>query len=282
VRLAIDLPVVLPAVRVDPNQLELALLNLGVNARDAMPMGGRLAITARCGAPPALPEGLAAGRYVCLSVEDTGTGMDDATLKRAAEPFFTTKGSGRGTGLGLSMVHGLAAQSGGVMRIRSRVGEGTIVDLWLPAPEDAVAEDAASLPVAAEPARPLRVLVVDDDPLILESTGEMLRDLGHDVIEAASAVQALDALQLDAAIDVVITDHAMPGITGTELARAIRRRWPQIPVILATGYADLPVGQDGGLLRLAKPYLQPSLAAQLSRAAASIDKVVSLEAARRA
>jgi signal transduction histidine kinase len=275
----------LPAIRVDPNQLELALLNLALNARDAMPLGGRLAVIARrMSAQPGTP-GLNPGDYVCVSVRDSGTGMDQLTVRRATEPFFTTKGAGKGTGLGLSMVDGLAAQSGGAMRILSRLGEGTTVELWLPVSErvaDDVVQTAAILP---DDGSRWRVLFVDDDQLISMATVAMLEDLGHSVVEASSAQAALDILRERTDIDVVITDHAMPGMTGTELARQIRSTWPHLPVILATGYADLPNDEDLGWPRLSKPYQQNALAAAIARAfelAQPSANVISMEGARRA
>ncbi len=297
IQIGTDFAADLPAVRADPNQLELALLNLAVNARDAMPLGGRLAIAARClaaGAGP--PPGLAAGRYVCVAVSDSGTGMDEATLKRASEPFFTTKGVGRGTGLGLSMVHGLAAQSGGAMRISSEPGAGTTVELWLPVAEeaasrtDAAAPGSAALATAADggaPAQPpCRVLLVDDDPLISAGTVAMLEDLGHTVIEAPSAARALEALRSGVHVDLVITDHAMPGMTGVELAREILGSWPGVPVVLATGYADLPDGEVPDLPRLTKPYRQEELAAEIARLLGCGGppplNLIPIEAARRA
>jgi signal transduction histidine kinase len=275
----------LPPIRVDPSQLELALLNLALNARDAMPHGGRLVIGGYCAASgPDGPSGLRVGRYVCLFVSDTGDGMDEATLKRAAEPFFTNKGSGKGTGLGLSMVDGVAAQSGGAMRMTSRQGVGTTVEIWLPVGEvAAVAESSRPGVLFDDAAIPRRVLVVDDDPLIASSTAAMLEDLGHVVIEAPSGARALDMLRLGAKVDVVVTDHAMPGMTGSELARQIRQHWPSLPIILATGYAELPNGEDPGLPRLAKPYLQSELALQLTKAlAGTADNVIPLDSARRA
>jgi signal transduction histidine kinase len=276
----------LPPIRVDPSQLELALLNLALNARDAMPHGGRLVIGGYC-APsgPDGPQGLPTGRYVCLFVSDTGDGMDEATLKRAAEPFFTTKGSGKGTGLGLSMVDGVAAQSGGAMRMTSRPGVGTRVEIWLPVGEAASVAASSSPPGSSfgDAPGPYRVLVVDDDPLLVSSTTAMLEDLGHLVIEAMSGARALDMLRLGAKVDVVVTDHAMPGMTGSELARQIRQQWPSLPIILATGYAELPNGEDPGLPRLAKPYLQSELAAQIAMAlAGTAANVIPLDSARRA
>jgi CheY-like chemotaxis protein len=261
------------------------LLNLVLNARDAMPYGGRLVIGGRClaagaGAPPELAE----GHYVCLTVSDSGAGMDAATLKRAAEPFFTTKGAGKGTGLGLSMVHGLAAQSGGAMRITSQPGDGTSVELWLPLSEAAAIAEVLPQPASfSATGRTYRVLVVDDDPLVVASTAAMLEDVGHVVSEALSGVHALDLLRLGTTVDVVLTDHAMPGMTGSELARQIRQHWPELPIILATGYAELPNGEDPGVPRLSKPYLQEELEAQIAKAVGgTLTNVIPLDSARRA
>jgi signal transduction histidine kinase len=255
----------LPTICVDPNQLELALLNLALNARDAMPEGGNLVISAHCLNAQSGPKGLEAGEYVCIAVQDSGTGMDEQTVKRAAEPFFTTKGTGKGTGLGLSMVDGLAAQSGGAMRILSRVDTGTTVELWLPIAERSSLreEQAAALPLDAG-AR-WRVLVVDDDPLISATTAEILEDLGHVVVEAHSGEQAIDLLACGTSVDLVLTDYAMPTMTGTQLARQIKARWPDLSVILATGYAELPEADDPGLPRLSKPYQQEQLVIQIAR-----------------
>jgi len=235
-------------------------------------------------ASPDRPKGLADGHFVCLTVSDTGAGMDEATLKRAAEPFFTTKGAGKGTGLGLSMVHGLAAQSGGIMRIISQPGTGTTVELWLPLAEAAPAIDVAPpATLFGSVGRPCHVLVVDDDPLVVASTAAMLEDAGHAVTEALSAARALEVLGAGTKVDVVVTDHAMPGMTGAELARQIRQHWPELPVILATGYAELPNGEDPGLPRLSKPYLQEELAAQIAKVVSEApSNVIPLDAARRA
>ncbi len=285
IQIATDYRPDLPPTRADPNQLELALLNLALNARDAMPYGGRLQIGGRYVATgPECPPELEPGQYVCIAVSDTGSGMDEDTLKRAAEPFFTTKGAGKGTGLGLSMVHGLAAQSGGAMRMMSQPGEGTTIELWLPVSRDVVAVETSGLSMQLGGSmRPCRVLVVDDDPLVTASTAAMLEDLGHSVIEALSGQRALDMLRLGANVDVVLTDHAMPGMTGTELARQIRQVWPALPIILATGYAELPNGEDPGLPRLGKPYVQEELAAQIAKVISDTTaKVISLDSARRA
>jgi signal transduction histidine kinase len=254
-----------PPTRVDPNQLELALLNLALNARDAMPNGGRLTISARRdrvgeGVIPGLP----AGDYVCIAERDTGVGMEEVTLKRATEPFFTTKGAGRGTGLGLSMVDGLVAQSGGAMRISSKIGAGTAVELWIPVSEFETPSEARPMGTTrVDDTRACRVLVVDDDPIVAAGTAAMLEDLGHYVIEVASAESALAVLGSQSDIDFVITDHAMPGMTGTELAGRISALWPSIPVVLASGYAELPA-EGLGLPRLSKPYRQEELARLLA------------------
>jgi signal transduction histidine kinase len=247
--------------RVDPNQLELALLNLALNARDAMLDGGKLVISARREtAIPGNSPALAPGDYICISERDNGSGMDEATMARATEPFFTTKGAGVGTGLGLSMVDGLVAQSGGTMRINSRLGIGTTVELWLPiCREGDVRSAEVPTPSGATCPRSLQVLVVEDDEMVAAGTLAMLEDLGHAAIEANSAAAALKILESDRAIDIVVTDHAMPGMNGTELARRIRQAWPELPVVLVTGYADLPNGCDPLLPRLAKPYRQREL-----------------------
>jgi signal transduction histidine kinase/ActR/RegA family two-component response regulator len=262
IQITTDFETDLPPTRVDPNQLELALLNLALNARDAMPLGGRLTISAhreRIGTGDV--PGLQPGDYVCIAERDTGEGMDEVTLKRATEPFFTTKGAGRGTGLGLSMVDGLVAQSGGAMRINSHQGAGTTVELWLPVAEaEAVERPRPVAPQRVAESRCCRVLVIDDDPIVLAGTAAMLEDLGHTATEVESAEQALKILQSDASIDLVITDHAMPGMTGTELAKRIRRKWPELPVIIATGYAELPGELDPSVPRLSKPYRQQDLA----------------------
>jgi signal transduction histidine kinase/ActR/RegA family two-component response regulator len=275
----------LPPIRVDPNQLELALLNLALNARDAMPTGGRLAVTARRMPASTGPQGLKPGDYVCVAVRDSGTGMDELTVRRATEPFFTTKGAGKGTGLGLSMVHGLAAQSGGTMRILSRLGEGTNVELWLPVSELTVVDKEDKVVGSSDDGPHWRVLVVDDDQLIVMATTDMLEELGHSVVEASSGQMALDLLRRTTDIDLVVTDHAMPGMTGSELARQIRSHWSDLPIILATGYADLANEEDPGWPRLSKPYQREELAAAIARVFELVrasGNVVRLDAARRA
>jgi PAS domain S-box-containing protein len=258
-------------VRTDANQLETALLNLAVNARDAMPGGGTIAIsTHEETVGPGHPTSLVPGVYARLAVSDTGHGMDEATLARATEPFFTTKGVGKGTGLGLSVVDGLAAQSGGKLMIRSGFGQGTTIELWLPVAAKAAvttatarnAEPAEVVPVPGQ----LVVLTVDDDSLVLMSTTAMLEDLGHKVIDVASGAKALEVIAGDPTIDLVISDQAMPGMTGSELADAIKTRRPTLPVILATGYDELPPGTNPLIRRLVKPFTQRQLAEAVAAA----------------
>jgi len=249
-------------VRVDANHLELALLNLGVNARDAMPDGGAITLSARNETiGPGTSEPLPPGDYVCLTVADTGVGMDQATLARATDPFFTTKGVGKGTGLGLSMVDGMAAQSGGSLRLSSCPGGGTTAELRLPCAEGTPATHAAADPAAAS--IPYRILLVDDDALVCSSTSSMLADLGHQVHEASSGKMALEILRAGAKIDLVLTDQAMPGMTGLQLAAQIRQAWPELPIMLTTGYAELQDRQGLNLPRLVKPYGQEEMAAAI-------------------
>jgi signal transduction histidine kinase len=266
IQISTDFEPDLPPTRVDPNQLELALLNLALNARDAMTVGGQLTISAhRERVAGGDVPGLAPGEYVCIAERDTGHGMDETTAKRATEPFFTTKGAGRGTGLGLSMVDGLVAQSGGAMRITSRAGLGTTVELWLPVSDEKPERPRPTGMPHLEEVRSCRVLVVDDDPIVLAGTVAMLEDLGHAVSEAVSAAQALEMLRGNGSVDLVITDHAMPGMTGTELAKQIRRAWPELPIVIATGYADVPADPELELPRLSKPYRQQELAELVKR-----------------
>jgi PAS domain S-box-containing protein len=259
----------LPRALTDPNQLETALLNLVVNARDAMPEGGTIRITARHEKTGSTSLPLREGDYICLQVSDTGEGMDQETVQRATEPFFTTKGVGKGTGLGLPMVHGLAAQSGGRLDIRSRKGEGTVVELWLPT---ALADQVAVGPsgeASGEPGgtiRPLEVLVVDDDGLVLMNTAAMLEDLGHVVLQATSARQALDEFEHHPDIDLVITDQAMPHMTGLQLVEAMHAIRPDLAVIVATGYAEMPPSLGPALPRLSKPFSQDELARAVTAA----------------
>jgi signal transduction histidine kinase len=258
----------LPAVLVDANQLELALLNIALNSRDAMPRGGRLLIDAAERTNNA-DSALLPGDYVRILIVDTGMGMDEVTVSKATEPFFTTKGPGKGTGLGLSMVHGLAAQSGGLLRIESAPNIGTTVELWLPRAKTAAIPSVRNLerPRPLPPAKLCKVLVVDDDLLVLNGTAALIEDLGHISIEAQSGTEALAKLAAGVQVDLVITDHAMPNMTGLQLVRSIQDQFPGLPLILATGYAELP-GEAAvlGLAKLSKPYSQHDLAVAIQSA----------------
>jgi signal transduction histidine kinase len=267
VSIVADLPSDLPNIRIDRNQLELSLLNLGLNARDAMPTGGQIVIKARIADEKQLPEELTPGSYVNLSITDTGVGMDADTLRRAAEPFFSTKRGGKGLGLGLSMVHGLALQSGGAMQIVSRLGEGTTVLLWLPVASDvrAIGPDATVSAVNVD--RPRRVLLVDDDPLVLMATADMLRELGHEPIEMTSAKKALEAVRKGDRPDLAILDYAMPEMSGVALAELLREAYPELPLVLATGYSEREKA-GGALPRLDKPYTLAELSRQIGLLAA--------------
>ncbi|WP_324806393.1 ATP-binding protein [Sphingomonas sp. LY29] len=254
----------LPPARADPNQLEMAILNLGVNARDAMPGGGELSISAvRETVNADHGDGLAPGAYVRLSVGDNGMGMDEETRRRAIEPFFSTKGIGKGTGLGLSMAHGLAAQLGGALTIRSVPGEGTTVDLWLPVSGSQV--DSEGVPIAAMSVANARgtALLVDDEELVRMSTADMLADLGYEVVEAGSAEEALKLVEAGATPDILVTDHLMPGMSGEELARRMRAQRPAFPVLIVSGYAEAE-GIAADLPRLTKPFRNAELAERLA------------------
>jgi CheY-like chemotaxis protein len=267
----------LPAALADPNQLELAILNLCVNARDAMPDGGALTIVCEevamgPGSEPKLKPGL----YLRLSVIDSGIGMDSETLMRAVEPFFSTKEIGRGTGLGLSMVHGLAAQLGGAFALSSALGEGTRADLYLPIAQDqaagAIPAGHRALPAMA---RPMSILLIDDEEIVRMATAEMIRDLGHEVTEAAGGAEALGKLAAGLRVDAVITDYKMPRIDGAELSRRVNAIRPGVPVLIITGYT----GTTEDILklpRLDKPFTQADLAAALASLADAGGNVVPL------
>ncbi|WP_299480194.1 hybrid sensor histidine kinase/response regulator [Cypionkella sp.] len=264
-------PMSVPKARVDRNQLEMALLNLAVNARDAMNGIGKLSIIISA-ASHANIAGLSPGHYVSVAVKDTGSGMSADTLARAMEPFFTTKEVGKGTGLGLSMVHGLAKQSSGLLLLESAVGAGTTATIYLPAIEQC--DEKEETPAPSDPVPPpspepeldrsLNILFVDDDFLVALGTRGMLEDLGHNVTSANSGRDGLKALADDEAIDVLITDYAMPKMTGIELARQARIIRPRLPILLATGYADMPEGSADCIdAMLEKPFSEASLAAAL-------------------
>ena len=263
IRVQVEIIPGLPPARIDPGQLELAILNLAVNARDAMPGGGNLKLVVD-DVDASERDGVKHGKYIRLAVQDAGVGMDEATLNRAIEPFFTTKGQGEGTGLGLSMVHGLAAQSGGRFKIRSKVGKGTTAEIWLPAVEgraDGLRKGDEEL--AIQPRRAC-ILLVDDEPLVRLATAEMLREMGHNVIEAESGAAALSKLQSEDEIDLIITDYLMPAMRGSELADEVHKLLPDMPVLLLTGYAHLAKGEAVGIRRLAKPFREADLAREVA------------------
>jgi CheY-like chemotaxis protein len=236
------------------------ILNLAINARDAMQVGGTLAIetaNATAGAPTR-PEEPAAGEYVVVSVADTGTGMSDAVLARAFEPFFTTKEVGKGSGLGLAQVFGFAKQSGGGVRIDTQLGEGTVVKVYLPrniGVSPAVQPETGFVAGELVPGSK-RVLVIDDDSAVREISVSILQDLGCTVRDAGSGGAGLDLLErAEQPFDLVVLDYAMPGMNGAEVARAIAKTHPELPILFVTGYADLTALRDVGEDRIAqKPF----------------------------
>ena len=252
----------LPKVLIDPNQLEAAVLNLCLNARDAMPDGGTITISGE-----ETKHQKTSARCVRLTVSDTGSGMDADTLARAAEPFFTTKGVGKGTGLGLAMVKGFVEESDGRMQIHSEVNKGTSVELWLPVAEqdDQPAEEEVDTGPIKE-TDPMVILATDDDPLVLLNIQTMLEDLGHTVITANSGAEAVEFLDHGAQVDLLITDQAMPNMTGLQLASIVREQWPDVPIVIATGYDEMPAGAQASFVKLAKPFFQAELAGAISKA----------------
>ncbi len=258
---------------IDPTQIELVILNLAINARDAMEVGGALTVaTDNVGVgDPQRPEEPAAGDYVRLSVEDTGSGMTDEVLAKAFEPFFTTKPVGKGSGLGLSQVFGLAKQSGGGVRIDTALGRGTSIQVFLPrAAQPAAVHGAVSHAPSPRGRADVHVLLVDDDGAVREVTAGLLRELGYTVLEAGSGGAALEALDDLPEAGVALLDFAMPGMNGAEVAREIQARRPGLPILFATGYADagafIGVGEDR---IVAKPFVDNDLAAKLAAAIAA-------------
>jgi signal transduction histidine kinase len=265
VRVTVDAPHGLPAAHVDPNQLELAILNLAINARDAMDEGGNLTIRALAerldGGDDDLPE----GNYLKICVTDDGEGMDEETLRRSTEPFFSTKGIGKGTGLGLSMVHGLAAQSGGALRLDSTPGIGTTAEIWLPAAGPVLARNNVAPPRSAAAKGAGTLLLVDDEPLVRTGTADMLEDLGYCVVQAESGPEALTLLrQCRGHIDALVTDYLMPGMNGAALAREARAILPELPVLVITGYTNTAHMDGTELPRLSKPFRQAELGARIA------------------
>lgn len=256
--------------RTDVNQLESALLNLSINARDAMPHGGVLRVETanrRLSEDDARADpDHASGDYVVLSVADTGSGMDAATAAKVFEPFFTTKPAGQGTGLGLSMVYGFLRQSGGHVRIDSALGAGTTIELFIPRFEgeaEAQVETIAAAPLGAGET----VLVVEDDPGVRLIVGEVLGELGYGAIEAVDANEALPLLQSGRRIDLLITDVGLPGLNGRQLAEIARQSRPELKVLFITGYAREAAVRDGfldtGMDMMTKPFQIEALAAKI-------------------
>jgi PAS domain S-box-containing protein len=263
IQVRVDLPDDLPPATADANQVEMAVLNLAVNARDAMPDGGLLSISAAHGLVGHAQDALRPGRYVRLAVTDTGVGMDEETLARAIEPFFSTKGVGKGTGLGLSMVHGLALQLNGRVNIASTPGEGTTVELWLPVSLTSAGVEDREPEAPAVPVVRGTALLVDDEELVRLSTADMLLDLGYQVTEASSAEEAIRLLEEGLAPSLMVTDHLMPGMNGADLVRLVRTRRPNLPVLIVSGYAEAE-GVAPDIVRLTKPFRKAELAESLS------------------
>ena len=270
---------------VDPNQIELAVLNLAINARDASQVGNSITLeTANATVGPSQnAHEPPAGEYVVVSVTDTGTGMTKEVLAKAFEPFYTTKDIGKGSGLGLSQVLGFAKQSGGGMRIESRVGEGTSVKIYLPrAMRSDVTVLSESIGVPKRSAKAAVILLVDDDSAVREVTASILRDLGHVVIEVGSGGGALDLLDRNTHIDLVILDFAMPGMNGMEVARQVRCKVSSLSVVFVTGYADTSaLGDIDDAQIVRKPFIDNELAdkvqfALANRAGNSSSKIVTL------
>ena len=263
VRLAIEIEPDLPPALADANQLELALLNLGVNARDAMPDGGALTFAVHlCHVKVGEHTDLPRGDYICVKVTDTGLGMDEEVRSKAIEPFFSTKIVGQGTGLGLSMVDGLVRQLGGALAIHSEPGEGTSITLWLPLGEAAAQTPASGRPSLATGSTGV-VLLVDDEDLVRATTAQMIEFFGYAVIEAPSGESALAKIEAGLKPDLLVTDQLMDGITGDALARAARRLLPGLPVLVVSGYADMD-GLSPDLPRLGKPFRAEALGAALA------------------
>ena len=264
IHVSVDAPSDISPAKGDPNQLEMALLNLSVNARDAMPNGGALRITVSNEiVQPGQRQDLAPGLYVRLSVADTGVGMDEKTLARAVEPFFSTKGLGKGTGLGLSMAHGLAQQLGGALTVQSRLGLGTNVELWLPQSDETPSPAETCVTMTDRGGVKGIALLVDDEDAVRTTISDMLSELGYKVVEVASAEEAVRRIEAGLQASVVVTDHLMPGMTGIDLAHAVKARAPDTPVLIISGYAEME-GVDPGLPRLTKPFLNSELANALS------------------
>lgn len=265
IALTTDIEPGLSSARGDRHQLEMALLNLAVNARDAMPDGGTLSVTVRRAPAEGRPSDLGDGDFLRISITDNGRGMDEATRAQAVEPFFSTKGAGHGTGLGLSMAHGLAGQLGGALNVDSSLGLGTTISMWLPAMRDKPPVAPAHTAPHIEDEDGGLVLVIDDEPRVRSATAEMLGSLGYDVIQAAHAREGLDLLERGLNPTIVITDHIMPGMTGAELAVHLRTTRPTLPVLIMSGYQGIElIAPD--IPRLTKPFRHKYLSAGIAAA----------------
>jgi nitrogen-specific signal transduction histidine kinase len=265
VALSLEVGDPVPLAKVDRHQLEMAILNLSVNARDAMGGTGQLSISVTAEAVgEGHPTGLAPGPYVRICVCDTGKGMDQATRARAIEPFYSTKAPGQGTGLGLSMAHGLASQAGGTLTIDSQAGEGARVAIWLPQCAEPFVTIAAPSGAGLTELHTGLVLLVDGEAHIRDVTTEMLTGLGFRVHEATSPETALAAIEAGLKPDILITDQLMLGMTGVELAHAVQTRRPAVRVLIISGFADVET-LDPAFLRLAKPFVQSELATVLGK-----------------
>ncbi len=267
IHIEVDVPRTVPPALVDRAQLESAIINLAINARDAMASGGALTVRADAArvsdGERGLPPELMVGEYVAISVADTGSGMDEATQARVFEPFFTTKGFGQGSGLGLAIVHGMAVQSGGAVSVRSAPNQGTTVTLYLPCAVPVVSEGAPPI-VAMKPGVGRTVLIVDDDQLVRRAMEMMLQGLGHRVLAVPDGAAALEILSRPDEVDVLITDYAMEGMNGLELIQKARSLRPQLPVMLITGYADLTEDMDD-IAVLHKPFQAADLVSNLHK-----------------
>ena len=254
--LEIEIDPDLAPARVDTNQLELAILNLAINARDAMPTGGTMRLSLKNSRTSrGMPAGLAPADYVILSIADTGTGMDEATLARAFEPFFTTKEAGSGSGLGLPMVQGFAVQSGGGVQIQSRLGEGTRVEVWLPRADEAPAVRASPhLSDVIGSQHAAQILLCDDDPDVRGILGEVLQTEGYVLHLANGPISTLRILEETAEIDLLIVDYAMPAMNGLELIREACQRRPSLKTLLITGDVGALSGGISSVPLLLKPF----------------------------
>jgi CheY-like chemotaxis protein len=268
---------------VDPTQVELAILNLAINARDAMEVGGTLQVVTKNATlgPPQSPEAPPSGEYVAVTVSDTGTGMTDEIRAKVFEPFFTTKEVGKGSGLGLSQVLGFAKQSGGGVCIESRPRVGTSVHIYLPRAEANVGNQAAA-PTRATTVEIFRgstILLIDDDNAVREVTRAILHELGYRVLEAGSGGAALDLIEREPNIDLMVADFAMPGMNGVEVARLAQAKRPTLPVLFITGFADrTALAGISEAEIISKPFIDDELAekVRLAMAEGASKKVVRL------